>query len=146
MICFKYNKTKVKITEKNINTISRVVILALGIGSVLLAIKPPDLIFTLIMFSIALVMPLFPTLIFAIYWKRGTTPAAISSSILGVITVLITYYFGYGNTWYGAFGMLVSILVFVVVSLLTKDDSAEGSDFYKALDTGMNKYYNLHVD
>ena len=43
--------------KKGVNA-NRIIIAVLGIGSMLLALDPPELIFTLIMFSIAIVMPL----------------------------------------------------------------------------------------
>ena len=59
------------------------------------------------MFSIAIVMPLFPVLVLGIYWKKATKQAAIVSSIVGTVLVLATYFvWNIGGTWYGAIGML----------------------------------------
>ena len=76
------------------------------------------------MFSIAIVMPLFPVLVLGIYWKKATKQAAIVSSIVGTVLVLATYFvWNIGGTWYGAIGMLGSTICMVVVSLFTKQDS-----------------------
>ena len=45
----------------------RIITAIIGVGSLVFALDPPELIFTLIMFSIAMVMPLLPVLIFGIY-------------------------------------------------------------------------------
>lgn len=132
--------------EKNV---SRIVIAMLGIISTVLAINPPDLIFTLIMFSIAIVVPLFPTLIFAIYWKKGTKEAAIVSSIIGSIIVLLTYFvWDLRDTGYGALGMIASIITFIIVSKLTKlneNDIRVRNEFYESLNRS-NKRFFVNLD
>jgi SSS family solute:Na+ symporter len=114
--------------------ISRVVIVLLGLACMWMAFDPPELIWTLIMFAIAMVMPIFPVLVCALYWKRSTTTAAVIASLAGIITVLLSYKFGYGYTWYGTFGMIVSTILMLVISPLTKPTDAEVLDeFYGAL-------------
>ena len=82
-------------------TVARIIIVILGIGSMFLAFNPPELIWTLIMFAIALVMPLFPVLVAALYWRRATATAAIVASVVGTVVVLLTYFsWGLGGTWY----------------------------------------------
>lgn len=138
------NTFHVKISEKSAGTFNRVIILVLGLGSTLLALDPPDLIFTLIMFSIAIVMPLFPILVMALYWKRATKQAAIAASIVGTILVLMTYFvWNIGGTWYGAIGLVGSTVVMVVVSLLTKQDPKDSEDFYADLEAGMHRFYRI---
>lgn len=121
---------------------SRLIVLVLGIGSIVIALDPPSLIFTLIMFSIALVMPLFPILICALYWKRATKQAAVAASLVGVALVLFTYLIlNAGNDWYGSLGLAGSTLTMIVASLLTKQDPADGRRFYEALEGGMKRFY-----
>lgn len=129
--------------KKGVNA-NRIIIAVLGIGSMLLALDPPELIFTLIMFSIAIVMPLFPVLVLGIYWKKATKQAAIVSSIVGTVLVLATYFvWNIGGTWYGAIGMLGSTICMVVVSLFTKQDSKDSEAFFAALKNGMNRSYKI---
>ncbi|MGB4504102.1 MAG: sodium:solute symporter family protein [Syntrophaceticus sp.] len=133
---------KIKVSPKQQMLIARFVVIILGLASMWLALNPPQLIWTLIMFAIAMVMPIFPILVCALYWRRATAPAAVTASIAGVITVLLTYQFGLGDTWYGAFGMLVSTVLMIVVSYLTKETDKQVLDeFYGALETAEAQYY-----
>lgn len=120
----------------------RTVIAVIGIVSIIFALNPPDLIFTLIMFAIAIVMPLFPVLVLGIYWKRATKQAAITASIVGTVLVLMTYFvWNLGGSWYGAFGFFGSLICMIIVSLFTKQDPSDSADFYKALRDGERKFY-----
>ena len=95
------------------------------------------------MFAIALVMPLFPVLVGALYWRRATAAGAVVATVAGVITVLLTYFlWKTGDTWYGAYGMLVSTVLLILVSYLTpKTDSEVLDKFYGTLDRADAKYY-----
>ncbi|MBF0529634.1 MAG: sodium:solute symporter family protein [Deltaproteobacteria bacterium] len=133
---------KLQVSPQTHTLIARLAVFALGVAALLLALNPPNLIWTLIMFAIAMVMPMFPVLLAVLYWRRATKPAAIISTVAGVITVLLTYQYGYGDSWYGVFGMLVSGVLLVVVSLVTKEMDAEIlDDFYGALDKAEAIYY-----
>lgn len=134
---------KLKISEKQKMMVARVIIILIGIASMILAMNPPNLIWTLIMFAIAIVMPLFPILVGALYWKRATTSAAIIAALAGTATVLMTYFWwGIGWKWYGAIGMLVSTVLLILISLVTKQTDKEILDeFYGALETGEAKFY-----
>lgn len=114
----------------------RIVILVVGAISILFAINPPGLIYTLIMFAIAIVMPLFPILVLGIYWKRATKQGAVAAVIVGTALVLMTYWVWHvGDTWYGAFGVLGSLITMVAVSLFTSQDEADSKEFYEALES-----------
>lgn len=123
---------------------NRIIIAVLGIGSLLLALDPPDLIFTLIMFAIAIVMPLFPILVYGLYWKKATKQAAIVCSIVGTILVLMSYFvWNIGGTWYGAVGLAANVVLMPIISLMTKQDPKDSEDFYEALESGMNRFYKV---
>jgi len=122
--------------------IARMAVVALGLASLVLALNPPELIWTLIMFAIALVMPIFPVLVAALYWKRATAPAAIVASLAGVVAVILTYQYGYGDSWYGLFGMLLSTALLTIISYVTKPTDQQILDeFYGALDKAESEYY-----
>lgn len=67
-----------------------------------------------------------PPLVCGLFWKRGTSKAILSSTVLGFLTVLLwTFFFGLkGQYFYGIQaiipGQIVGWLVFVGVSLATK--------------------------
>lgn len=125
---------RLKLTEKQDMLVVRLTIAAIGAVGVLLALHPPALIYTLIMFAIALVMPLFPILVFGLYWKRATSQAAIASTVVGTILVLMTYFvWDLGGSWYGAIGMLGSAVTMVAVSLATQPDYRSSAVFYQTL-------------
>lgn len=133
-----------KLQEKHKMLVIRLIILIIGGISVVLALNPPQLIYTLIMFAIAIVMPLFPILVFAIYWKRATKEAAIVSAIVGTVLVLMSYFvWDIGSTWYGAVGMLGSLVTMVVVSLITRPRPQDSAEFYEALDQTMEEFYAI---
>ncbi len=129
-------------SDRQRRVVSRVIIVALGLASTMIAIDPPDLIFTLIMFSIALVMPLFPILVAALYWRRATRQGAVAAAVIGTVLVMMTYFvWDVGNTWYGAIGLLGSTLALVVVSMLTRQDDDESRAFFALLARGMRHNY-----
>ena len=132
----------VELDEKKRMVVIRATIAVIGGISILLALRPPQLIFTLIMFAIAIVMPLFPILVCAIYWKRATKEAAIVSAIVGTVLVLMTYFvWDIGGTWYGAIGMLGSTVTMIAISLLTRPAPQDSAAFYAALDSSMEEFY-----
>ena len=134
----------VKLNEKKRMILVRITIAVIGGISILLALNPPQLIYTLIMFAIAIVMPLFPILVCAIYWKRATKEAAIVSAIVGTALVLATYFiWDIGGTWYGAIGMLGSTITMIVVSLFTKPRPQDSAEFYTTLNQTMNEFYEV---
>ncbi|MGI6030816.1 MAG: sodium:solute symporter family protein [Eubacteriales bacterium] len=133
-----------KLTERGRMRTVRVVILLIGVISILFALNPPDLIYTLIMFSIALVMPLFVLVVLALYWPRATRMGALCGAIAGTIVVLMTYFvWNVGDVWYGAFGLLAAAVVMVLVSLLDRSPQPEQAEFQEALQKGMERFYFL---
>lgn len=133
---------KLKVSHNVHIAIARLAVVILGVAAMWLALNPPELIWTLIMFAIALVMPMFPVLVAALYWKRATTPAALLASVIGVVVVLLTYQYGMGDSWYGAFGTVASAVVLIVVSYLTPPTDQKVLDqFYGALEKAEDVYY-----
>lgn len=135
---------KINLTPRMQLVCMRMVIAIVGVTSIMFAINPPDLIFTLIMFAIAIVMPLFPILVLGIYWKKATKQAAVAASIVGTALVLMTYFvWNIGGNWYGAFGFAGSLITMVVVSLFTHQDASDSEEFFEALEAGSKKYYDI---
>ncbi len=135
-----------KLSERSRLLAVRIVIALIGAVSIFLALDPPGMIFTMIMFANAIVMPLFPILVIGIYWKRATKQAAVTASITGTILVLLTYFvWDLGGSWYGTFGLIGSTLCMVFISLLTKPVKSDSLDFYKALADGEAEYYETKL-
>ncbi|MBP8864940.1 MAG: sodium:solute symporter family protein, partial [Acetobacterium sp.] len=138
------NTFHVNIPKEKENMVNRIIIAVLGLGALVIALNPPELIFTLIMFSIAMVMPLFPVLVFGLYWKKATKQAAIVSTIVGTVLVLMTYLVWHlGDTWYGALGLFGSAVTMVVVSLFTKQDEADSKEFYETYERANERFYEV---
>ena len=138
------NTFHVNIPKEKENMVNRIIIAVLGLGALVIALNPPELIFTLIMFSIAMVMPLFPVLVFGLYWKKATKQAAIVSTIVGTVLVLMTYLVWHlGDTWYGALGLFGSAITMVVVSLFTKQDEADSKEFYETYERANERFYEV---
>ena len=131
-----------KMSEKTSNMIGRIVILLVGGVGVIWAINPPALIANLIMFSIAITMPLFPIMVIGMYWKKATTTAALVSVIGGEVGVGLTYLvFNNGSTWYGALGTLIAAVLMIVVSLLTQEKTNE--EFFTDLNESWQEIYQV---
>lgn len=141
------NTFKINVPADKEDLVNRIIIGVLGIGSLVIALNPPDLIFTLIMFSISIVMPLFPILVFGLYWKKATKQAAIVSTLVGTALVLLTYFaWDLGGTWYGAIGLIGATITMVVVSMFTHQDEAEFKEFYDICERANNRFYDVQEE
>lgn len=135
---------KMNLSEKNQLKVTRIVIAVLGVLSVCIAINPPGLLYTLIMFAIAIVMPLFPILVLGLYWKRATKEGAVAGAVVGTILVLMTYFtWNIGGTWYGAIGLFGAAAAMIVVSLLTKKDEKVCEEFFSLLQKAAARFYDI---
>ncbi len=98
---------------------NRIVSAAVGVLSLLIALRPPALILVLTGFAWAVIAStnLWP-LLFGVYWKRASRQAAFSSMVAGALTALIWTWAGkpYGIHGFIA-GSVVSLVVIVLMSL-----------------------------
>lgn len=131
------NTFKISVSEKKDLLITRIVVVVVGIIGVCVALFSEALIWTLVQFAIAIVVPLFPACVLGIYWKKATKQAALVSSVAGFAVVLCTYFWwGMGDVWYSVPALAVSTVLMVGVSLVTKNDPAESREFYRLLEEG----------
>jgi SSS family solute:Na+ symporter len=136
------NTFKVRLSERGELNLTRVVVVIAGAVSIVVALFSEALIWTLVQFAIAIVVPLFPALVCGIYWKRATKQAALVSSLAGFVVAVLEYMvWGIGDVWYSTPALVVSAVLMVVVSLLTKNDPEESREFYELLERGEASTY-----
>lgn len=125
-------------TDKQVMVISRITLLVVAAIGIIIALDENSVIFTIVSFAWAGFGATFgPLLLFSLFWKRMTRAGAIAGMLSGAATVFIWNLLV--RPLGGAFDIyellpafLVSCIVIVVVSLLTKEPEEEIlSDFAK---------------
>ena len=131
-----------KATDKQVMTVTRIVLLAIALVAVLIALDENSVIFTIVSFAWAGFGATFgPIMLFSLFWKRTTHAGAIAGMVGGGAMVFI---------WKllikplgGVFGIyellpafIFSAICIVVVSLLTKKPSAEIEADFEAVKAG----------
>ena len=91
----------------------------------------PGLIAVLSVASSAGLLVMVPALFGAFFWKRGTAAGAVTSILAGGV---VAFYFQFGNLfplgwWPGIWSGIVSAVLFIVVSLLTKPPLEKAGEF-----------------
>ena len=124
-------KMKLQLTTKQSMLAARITVIAIAILGVIIARNPESSVFGIVSFAWAGFGAGFgPVVICSLFWKRTTLPGALSGMAAGGIMVFVWKYLI--KPIGGVFGVyellpafIVSIAVIVVVSLLTKQPSAE---------------------
>jgi SSS family solute:Na+ symporter len=105
----------------------RIASLGAGLVSLLIALKPPGLVLVITAFAWAVIASacLWPVVL-GVYWRRGTRAGATSSMIAGAVVALVWMIAGRPLGIHGFIpGVIASLVVFVVVSLVTKPPARE---------------------
>jgi len=108
-------------------TLGRVASFVAGLISLVIAYRPPALVLVITAFAWAVIASacLWPVVL-GVYWKRGTRAGATSSMVVGTTVALGWMMAGRPLGVHGFIpGVLVSLVVFVVVSLVTKPPAPE---------------------
>ncbi len=124
-------KMKLQLTTKQSMLAARITVIAIAVLGVIIARNPESSVFGIVSFAWAGFGAGFgPVVICSLFWKRTTLPGAISGMAAGGIMVFVWKYLI--KPIGGVFGVyellpafIVSIAIIVVVSLLTKQPSAE---------------------
>jgi len=111
--------------------LGRIASLVAGLIALVIAFRPPALVLVITAFAWAVIASacLWPVVL-GIYWKRGTRAGAMSSMVIGVAVALAWMIAGkvLGGNPMGLHGfipgVLVSLVVFILVSLFTKPPEA----------------------
>jgi len=120
---------RVKMSERKLVMWGRIVSLAAGVVSLLIALRPPDLILVITAFAWAVIAStnLWPTL-FGVYWKRASKVGVLASMISGACVALLWQALAkigwkpISDSGIHGFipAILVGLLTLIVVSAFTK--------------------------
>ena len=125
-------------TDKQVLLLTRIVLVLIAVVGVLIALDENSVIFTIVSFAWAGFGATFgPTMLFSLFWKRTTYPAAIAGMVSGGVMVFVWKLLI--KPMGGVFGIyellpafLISCLVIVLVTLCTKKpEQAVLDDFEK---------------
>ncbi|BAS28752.1 sodium:solute symporter family protein [Limnochorda pilosa] len=116
--------------------VGKAVIPILAVLAYLFARLQLDLIAVLSVASSAGLLVVVPALVGAFYWRRGTAPGTLASVLGGGAVVLLTQFSGWRplGLWPGVWGLLVSLGLFVGVSLLSRAPEARAREFMGTLE------------
>ncbi|MDF2541281.1 MAG: sodium/proline symporter [Herbinix sp.] len=126
-------------TDKQVMTMSRIVLLLVAVTGILIALDENSIIFLVVSFAWAGFGATFgPIMLFSLFWKRTTREGAIAGMLVGggmvFVWKLILKPMG------GIFGIyellpafLLSCIAIIVVSLLSKEPSKEIKDEYEQM-------------
>ena len=129
-------------SDKEVMWVTRGILIAITLFAMIVATGGNQVIFTIVDFAWAGLGATFgPLLLFSLFWKKTTYPAAVAGMVTGGVTVLIWNFFI--SKLGGIFGIyellpafILSSIVIYVVSKCTGEPSREIQDDYDAV---MNK-------
>lgn len=119
-------KKGIKLDEKKALTISKRVTTLAMLASFALAINPPGIVFQLAIFSQGTIAAtLTGSLMYGIYWKRANWQGCMASMISGTLVTIAWYLFK--GPWVHPYlpGMITSLLMFPIVTLMTPPPAKE---------------------
>lgn len=136
------NVLGIKMSDKKTMTIARITLIGIAILGIIFALDPDSSIFDIVQFAWAGFGATFgPVMLFALFWKRCNYQGAIAGMFTGAAMVFIWKY-GIAKLG-GVFAIyellpafVLSALVIVVVSLLTKAPDAEIVEEFDAVKAG----------
>lgn len=123
-----------KAGEKSMLLVSRITVLVISAVAFVIALNPKSSIMGLVSVAWAGLGATFgPIVLFSLFWRRSNLPGAVSAMATGGTVVLIWEYLPIaGNTLFAMTGLysivpgfILGSIVMVIVSLLTKEPSAE---------------------
>ena len=111
-----------KATDKQLLRVGRILTLITGVFGLLLAFVVRDLV-TLVVSALLMLLVLLPAIMGGFFWKKATSKAAFWSILLGFL-VAISLFKSMPQTSFVP-GFIVSLVVFIVGSLITKHSHSE---------------------
>lgn len=128
---------KKEASEKKLMWISRIAVMLVSVIACILALNPNDSIMGIVSNAWAGFGAAFgPAIVFSLYWKRLTLKGTAAGIIGGAATVLIWEYILPDAVTMGLYsiipGVIVSVLLTVIVSLIDKEPSQEIQQLFEA--------------
>jgi len=127
------NVLKKDADDASVLLLSKIVVIISAIGTMIIAINPPEMLAILIWMGIGTMLATFAVpLLAGLYWRGATREGALASMSLGLVAALV---FGFLNYFkvnamgidfaaiplhFSAYAFVISLLAMVIVSLLTK--------------------------
>jgi SSS family solute:Na+ symporter len=89
-----------------------------------------------------------PAIIGAFYWKRGTAAGALASIVIGGLVVIGLYVSGAKPLGLpaGIWALPVAVVLFVVVSLMTKSNRESAAEFMRTAGTATSTGVSSSAD
>lgn len=115
-----------KANENTLYNVAKIGVLIIGLASVVFALTRPTALADLLVLSNGGVAVLVPAVIGGLYWKKATREGAIASIVIGEIAMIsMTFIFKIAPLGFSGalWSMLVSLVIFVSVSIVTKPQS-----------------------
>lgn len=118
------------LSERTQLLIMRVAVVLVGAAAYSLAIFGNEGLISLLLTAYAFIVQLAPSVYGALFWRRGTRWGAVCGLLAGIVVVLYFKFFAAGSPFdlhVGLLGLMANIFVFVVLSLLARqnDEDAE---------------------
>lgn len=138
-----YAAVKKDTTDSQQLKVGKIVIPVIAILAFIFATLELDLIAVLSVASSAGLIVAVPAIVGAFFWKRGTAAGTIASVITGAVVVLALQFTGKAPLRFGAgvWGLVVSALVFIIVSLLTEPPKEKAHAFVDELKQKIRKEF-----
>lgn len=129
--------------EKNLRQLrtAKISILIIAILGFFFAIQELDLIATLSVAASIGLLVVVPSIFGAFFWKKATAAASLSSIIIGSFTALYLQFSAWSPLGYGAgvWTLIVSTLIFIIISLLTKAPQKKADEFIDYINKECNR-------
>jgi len=119
--------------DKSVLLLSKVVVILSAVGTMLLAISPPEMLASLIWMGIGIMLATFAVpLLAGLYWRGATREGALASMALGLVSAVtfgfLNYFkivflgidFGKIPLHFSFYPLVISVLAMVAISLATR--------------------------
>lgn len=110
-------------TERQVVRVAAAANWVVGIGAILLALNPPELLIVLYTAAVALLASsFFAPMVLGIWWPRTTTAGALAGMVSGAVSFSLAFFaFEMPTSSEVMIGLPLSIVVTVLVSLVTRE-------------------------